>query len=337
MVRFWMSRCVRHLVAAAACGLLFNLSAGPVGPVQAATTVSASFFYGPLAHHGHWVEHQRYGTVWYPRDREPGWRPYTHGQWVWTAEYGWYWESDEDWGWATDHYGRWVWAEEHGWVWVPGDVWGPAWVEWRHGGGYVGWAPLPPEVVWREDRFHYGSYDRSSPRYRSSWVFVTEREFASPAVHTLAAAAAENAALLDRTGTVTNYVRLKDAIANRSIDVRRVAKARGRDIKPVRVVESERPVPSAKLAAADAREPRQIAVYRPNLTARVEAIADAHLDPPTIGQVDTSVSTTLEGPGIRAAGSAAIGGAVVAPSIGLAPIGAPSLGGAVGGGLGLGR
>jgi hypothetical protein len=32
----------------------------------------------------------------------------------------------------------------YGWVWVPDTVWGPAWVGWREGGNYIGWAPLPP-------------------------------------------------------------------------------------------------------------------------------------------------------------------------------------------------
>src|SRR5207248_3283991 len=31
------------------------------------------------------------------------------------------------------------------WCWVPGYEWGPAWVSWRTGGNYVGWAPPPPE------------------------------------------------------------------------------------------------------------------------------------------------------------------------------------------------
>ena len=32
--------------------------------------------------------------------------------------------------------------DSYGWVWVPGYEWGPAWVSWRTGGDYVGWAPL---------------------------------------------------------------------------------------------------------------------------------------------------------------------------------------------------
>jgi hypothetical protein len=39
--------------------------------------------------------------------------------------------------------GYWWWGPSN-WVWVPGYEWGPAWVSWRTGGNYVGWAPLPP-------------------------------------------------------------------------------------------------------------------------------------------------------------------------------------------------
>jgi hypothetical protein len=35
----------------------------------------------------------------------------------------------------------------HTWVWIPGIEWAPAWVSWRVGGGYIGWAPLAPVHV----------------------------------------------------------------------------------------------------------------------------------------------------------------------------------------------
>ena len=71
-----------------------------------------------------------------------------YGHWVYTDEWGWYWVSDDDeddWGWVTYHYGRWAFDRRLGWFWVPGDEWAPAWVDWRYGGDYVGWAPLPPD------------------------------------------------------------------------------------------------------------------------------------------------------------------------------------------------
>ena len=73
-----------------------------------------------------------------------------HGRWVYTEEWGWYWVSDEeeaDWGWVAFHYGRWAHDRRLGWFWVPGDEWAPAWVDWRRGDDYVGWAPLPPDEV----------------------------------------------------------------------------------------------------------------------------------------------------------------------------------------------
>ncbi len=104
------------------------------------------FFYAALDPLGDWLEVDPYGYVWQPREaRSPGWRPYTDGSWVFT-EYGWTWRGDEPFGWATYHYGRWARVKRLGWVWVPGSEWAPAWVSWRRGGEYIGWAPLPPEA-----------------------------------------------------------------------------------------------------------------------------------------------------------------------------------------------
>jgi len=60
------------------------------------------------------------------------------------TEYGNMWVSDAPYGWATYHYGRWTYNSYYGWVWLPGHEWAPAWVSWRSGGGYYGWAPMGP-------------------------------------------------------------------------------------------------------------------------------------------------------------------------------------------------
>jgi hypothetical protein len=105
----------------------------------------ASFqtFYDQLGAQGTWVQTDDYGYVFQPNVSDPDWAPYTDGHWVYT-DVGWMWVSDEPWGWATYHYGRWANIDGFGWVWVPGYRWAPAWVSWRYGGGYCGWAPLPP-------------------------------------------------------------------------------------------------------------------------------------------------------------------------------------------------
>src|SRR5580693_4191612 len=110
--------------------------------------VDVNFFYNKLSPYGHWVQRGGYGWVFLPFGTRAGWRPYTLGHCVRT-DYGWTWVSDERFGWATYHYGRWVPDPQYGWGWVPGYEWGPAWVAWRTGGGYIGWAPLPPEVRFR--------------------------------------------------------------------------------------------------------------------------------------------------------------------------------------------
>ena len=105
-------------------------------------------FEAALAPYGTWADDPSYGRIWIPSTAQVGddFTPYaTNGDWL-DTEYGWTWSSGWSWGWAPFHYGRWV-GSEQGWAWVPGTLWGPAWVSWRAGGGYVGWAPLPPRGV----------------------------------------------------------------------------------------------------------------------------------------------------------------------------------------------
>jgi hypothetical protein len=108
--------------------------------------VSFQNFYDQRGDQGTWVQTDDYGYVFQPNVSDPDWAPYSDGHWVYT-DVGWTWVSDEPWGWATYHYGRWANIDGMGWVWVPGYRWAPAWVSWRYGGGYAGWAPLPPETL----------------------------------------------------------------------------------------------------------------------------------------------------------------------------------------------
>lgn len=113
--------------------------------------VCLSTFEGTLSPYGTWLDDAEFGYVWVP---DPvvvgvGFRPYlSAGQWAYT-EHGYFWVSDHSWGWVTFHYGRWVDSARWGWVWVPGARYSPAWVEWRYGGGFLGWAPARPSFHWR--------------------------------------------------------------------------------------------------------------------------------------------------------------------------------------------
>ena len=115
-------------------------------PQTRGADVTVDFIYDNLSG-GNWIDVEGYGYGWQPDVgvSDPNWRPYSDGYWAYT-DYGWTWISYEDFGWATYHYGRWANLGDYGWVWFPGtDLdWGPAWVSWRTGGDYIGWAPLPP-------------------------------------------------------------------------------------------------------------------------------------------------------------------------------------------------
>lgn len=119
-----------------------------INPIEAKPSnvgVSFQVFYDGLAPYGDWVSDPTYGYIWIPYV-DAGFQPYrTNGYWV-NSRFGNTWVSLYDWGWAPFHYGRWLYDDFYGWAWVPGYEWGPAWVEWRTGGGYYGWAPLMPRV-----------------------------------------------------------------------------------------------------------------------------------------------------------------------------------------------
>ena len=146
-------------------------------------------------------------------------------------DYGWYWDSREPYGWATYHYGRWALTADYGWVWVPGAEWGPAWVDWRYGGGYAGWAPMPPEWGPQHDSYRTA---KSEPEARA-WVFVSVSSFVETDVGRHRAPAANNAELLAASGRVTNYASVDGRIVNRSIDAAESRRPAGIKIAPIRI------------------------------------------------------------------------------------------------------
>jgi hypothetical protein len=267
---------------------------------KAQSSVAVSFFYEDLSPYGYWVRDPYYGTVWYPDHRTPGWQPYVNGRWVYTVEYGWYWESEEQWGWATYHYGRWVYTAGYGWVWVPGDEWAPAWVEWRYGGGYVGWTPLPPEATWRSNVVVYGSIDLSAPRYHPGWVFVAEADFARGSIETRRAPAWRNSAMIGATARAGGYASVNGRIVNRGVDANLVSAAAKVRIAPVVVMHSQSRIDGPRVAG-------RITIYQPRVVARatvggaidqgparIENESTVRVRPSTIPQIGGGVGGSID-------------------------------------------
>lgn len=211
----------RILLALTMVGLLL-----PLAPrAEAETEVSLNFFYDNLSPYGNWIDVADYGYCFQPNVAvgSSDWRPYADGYWAYT-DAGWTWVSYEDFGWATYHYGRWAELDNYGWVWVPGYDWGPAWVSWRTGGDYVGWAPLPPQgggVVY-EGRAITGAVDVTfgiGPLY---YNFVDIRYIGEPVLRGRLIPRSRNVTIINNTVNVTNITYNNTTVINHGPDLNRV-------------------------------------------------------------------------------------------------------------------
>lgn len=153
-------------------------------------------FYDELIPYGRWIQTPEYGRVWIPQV-DPDFQPYaSSGRWV-VTEYGNTWVSDYPWGWAPFHYGRWYYDQFYGWAWVPGREWAPAWVCWRSGGGYYGWAPLGPGI-------NIGLTVNIPYNY---WVFVPQMYITSPRVYRYCIPRNQAVTIINNTTIINNVYR----------------------------------------------------------------------------------------------------------------------------------
>ena len=250
-----MNSCLSHL-SVIALVLAGSLSLGAFA-ARADLEISASVqihspadFYEPLAAEGAWVNFGTYGRCWHPARVEADWRPYGSGTWVWT-DAGWYWQSDEPWAWACYHYGAWVYDPAVGWIWVPDVEWAPAWVSWRVGGGYIGWAPCGPRgyVV---DPAHF--------------VFCETGHFSDR--HVPATVIINNMTIINKTSIIADASResreiggqSRTVVFNHGPDVAMVEKARGRKMATVSIQTASRRtvVPKSVIHRSTAPEERPI-------------------------------------------------------------------------------
>jgi hypothetical protein len=247
----------RYLIVVGIAAALFLWCAIP-----ASAAVDIGFFYQELSPYGEWVQ-VRYGWGWVPWDVSPGWRPYTTGRWVYTED-GPLWASDEEWGWIPFHYGRWYFDGFHGWVWIPGGEWAPAWVVWRYGGGYLGWAPLTPEVGWSySSGLVWGrtSFDAFDPY---SWCFVPARSFFAPSIIRVVVPPPRNIHIIRQTRNMTRYVVDRDRVVDRSFDRENLSRFVGRQVSPLRMDELRERNRGRDLEVRE-RE-KDVRVYRPRVT-----------------------------------------------------------------------
>ncbi len=260
-------------LAAAGCVAYGTTASVPPPHVE----VDVAFFYESLAPYGTWLSAEPYGRVWAPRGLRPGWRPYTYGRWVFTTQ-GWTWVSYWAWGWAPFHYGRWTLHPHHGWIWIPGTVWAPAWVAWRQGPGWIGWAPLPPEAHWEIGvglRFDGASRD---PLW---WSFVPDRDFLHTRLDSWIVPAHRNEALLPATREVTRYEERDRRVVERGVSIESIERARGEAVVRHRIDDLKEPRSGRRAVGRET-----VRVYRPEVKPAPRGPADTRppKNPPRDGE-----------------------------------------------------
>src|ERR1700754_2358178 len=239
------------------CGLsliafLIMLAAPNNARAQEGEYVSDQEFYDELDPYGTWVNDPTYGNVWIP-DAEDGFRPYANnGHWV-VTDYGNTWVSEYPWGWATFHYGRWRYDDYYGWEWIPGHEWAPAWVSWRSGGGYYGWAPLSPGI---SINLSFGNSYHVPDYY---WVCAPQAYINSPNIYNYYVPHTRVVNIINRTTIINNtyvYNNRTYVTGPRITEIRRVT----RQNVPVYRVNS-----GSRVTTRPSISNNQLNIYRPEI------------------------------------------------------------------------
>lgn len=239
-------------------------SQGQAGPMQSDYDV----FYTRLSsEEGSWVEAGNYGYCFRPRV-SGDWRPYRDGHWVWT-DHGWYWDSNERFAWATYHYGRWVNIGGTGWCWVPGNQWAPAWVSWREGDQYVGWAPLPPEAEGSEHRSISSWSDSYYDIGPAAYAFIRYSHWHKPSYAQYIEPPERNVQIISGTKNVTNIVTNNNVINNFGPPVQTVATKSHQNIQQVKLALNPATDPNANYGQTLKGD--QLNVMAPSATLKPQA------------------------------------------------------------------
>lgn len=247
---------MRRFTLAVIVLLSLGACAGAVqAPPRTSVSVSWSVFYDSLTPYGDWVWLNAHGWVWIPSGMDPTWQPYSYGRWVYTVD-GWTWISYWPWGWAPFHYGRWAWHTHWGWYWVPDTVWGPAWVAWRYGDPWVGWAPLPPGATWSVSVGLTLGNVRIAP---SAWLFVPRERFLDHDVRSRIIPPDNRRRVYDRTRDVTRYEPGdRRQVIERGLPPGQIERDTKVKVPRYRIEDVQKPTPPGDAVGRD-----EIRIYRP--------------------------------------------------------------------------
>ena len=246
--------------------VLIGLFAGTSVSTRAQqVSVSFQVFYDELQPYGSWFNHPDFGYAWMP-NVDSDFTPYlTNGYWA-VTQYGNTWVSHYNWGWATFHYGRWYYDDFYGWIWVPDTEWAPAWVVWRNGGGYYGWAPLSPGLHFSLTINLFGRIPNHC------WVFVPNQYVWHESVYSYCAPRNQNINIVNNTTYVTNYYNNERHSYFTGPSHDDIEKVTNRPVKIHRMEEEDRP-------GRTNVDRETISLYRPSITKKENDRPTRSVDP----------------------------------------------------------
>lgn len=281
------SRLLASVAAAALClpiaALTPTLPLGVTAAQAQTAQISFQLFFDQLEPHGVWVRHARYNYVFCPTGVDAAWRPYTQGRWLYLADYGWYFASEEPFAWATYHYGRWFADRQLGWCWVPGTTWAPAWVSWRSSDNVIGWAPLPPEG---EDITTISIEVSRRELPQGYWVFVPVDRFIEPQLSVNIVFGNQEPQFFTETQFLGPVQVEGDLVVNNVIDVTHIEQTINQEIIIYNVEEA--PEPGTEVASTDT-DTVQI------FTADIEAPAEDVAPPEAVPEEEAAQVIESEG------------------------------------------
>ena len=221
-------------------------------------------FYEPLTPYGHWEVVGAYGRCWVPARVDSDWRRTATaiGNAPKTAGIG-----------PATSLGpgppiimaAGISTRRIGWYWVPQTQWAPAWVSWRRGESYVGWAPLPPSARFERDELIVE--ERSIPP--RGYVFVEERRFMEPA-HPKTVIV-NNTTIINKTVNITKVKVVNKTVINEGPQTTVIERASGRPVRAVPVHDLRRKTEAevvAKQKPAIDHKPEREAQQRQELEKR---------------------------------------------------------------------
>jgi hypothetical protein len=116
-------------------------------------------------------------------------------------------------------------------------------VSWNRGGGYVGWAPLPPAAVVAPGGVVEVNVHTIQPR---AYVFVEERHFLEPVRPTTVVV--NNTTVINKTVNITNVKVVNNTVINEGPRTQVIEQASGRKVQAVPVHELRRKGEAAVVA-----------------------------------------------------------------------------------------